>query len=70
MSPTLFNIIVDVVIWKWYTDVMKDKTAANTGLSGDNIVHLASLFYVDDDIVRSLDPEWLQNVNQHLCNLF
>ena len=64
--PTLFNVIVDAVIWKWYTDVMNDVSATNTGLSGDNIGRLASLFYADDDAIGCLDHEWLQNANQNL----
>ena len=50
MSPALFDVIMDEVIRKWYTGVMEDVTAANTGLSGDNVGHLASLFYADDGV--------------------
>ena len=46
------------------------KTSSNTGLRGDDVDRLASLFYADDSAVGSLDLEWLQNANQHLCNLF
>ena len=36
---------------------MEDVTAANIGLSGDNVGHLASLFYED---MAQLDP-WILN---------
>lgn len=66
----MFNVIVNVVIRKWYADVMEDVIAANTGLSGDNVSYLALLFYTDDSAVWSLGPEWLQNANQYFCNFF
>ena len=47
----MFNVIVNVVIRKWYADVMEDVIAANTGLSGDNVSYLALLFYTDDSAV-------------------
>ena len=45
-------------------------TTASAGLQGDNVGRMSSLFYADDGAIRSLDDEWLQNANQHLCNLF
>ena len=70
MSPTLFNVIVDAVIWQWYEDVVEDITTKNKSLGCNNIDYLASLFYADDGAVGSLDPVCIQNENQHLCNLF
>ena len=43
---------------------------AEWGLEGDAIGKYASLFYADNGTFRSRDPEWLQDTNQHLCNLF
>mmetsp|Transcript_52012 Transcript_52012/g.58102 ORF Transcript_52012/g.58102 Transcript_52012/m.58102 type:complete len:167 (-) Transcript_52012:355-855(-) len=45
-------------------------TIASTGLKGDDTGRLSSLFYADDGAIGSVDHEWLQNANQHLCNLF
>ena len=60
MSPIFFNVIVDAVIQKWYTDVMEGVTAKNIGLRGDNVSNcLATLFHTDDGAVGSLDLEWL-----------
>ena len=70
VSPTLFNILIDAVMRKWLADGMDVMTTANTGLQGDNIGCMSSLLYTDDRAVGSLDHEWLQNANQHLCNLF
>ena len=70
VSPTLFNVLVDAVVRKWWVDVMNDMTIASTGLQGDDAGRLASLFYADDNAIGSKDHEWLQNAIQYLCNLF
>ena len=49
---------------------MDDMTAANSGLQGDDIGRLSSLFYADNGAMGLLDHKWLQRANQHLCNLF
>ena len=49
---------------------MDDMTTAIAGLQGDNVGCISSLFYANNSGIRSLDCEWLHNVNQYLCNLF
>ena len=49
---------------------MADITSANTGLEGEAVGRISTLFYFVDGAVGSLDPNWLQDANQHLCNLF
>ena len=44
VSPTLFNVLVDAVVRKWWADVMDDTTIANTGLQGGDAGSLASFF--------------------------
>ena len=61
LSPSLFNIVVDTVVRKWYADVMADIISANTGLEGEAVGRISTLFYVDDGLVGSLDPNWLQD---------
>ena len=61
VSPTLFNVPVDAVVRKWWAGVMDDMTIANTGLQGDNVGRLASLFYTNDGAIGSKDHEWRQN---------
>ena len=70
MSPTFFNVLVDAVVRQWLADVMDNMTAVIVGLQGDDVSCMSSLFYVDDGDFGSLDHEWLQYANQHLCNLF
>ena len=70
MPLTFFNVFVDAVVRKWLADVMDNMTAAIAGLQGDNVSRMSSLFYADDGAIGSLDHEWLQYANQHLCNLF
>ena len=70
MSPTLFNVLVDAVVRKWLADVMEDMSTAHPGFQGADVGRLSSLFYADNGAIGSLDPEWLQRANQHLCNLF
>ena len=59
ISPTIFNIIADAVIRCWLATVSEDDTDASDGL-GHNITARAALFYADDGLVASPDPEWLQ----------
>ena len=42
---------------------------ANAGLDGKAVGTTSSLFYVNDGTVGSLDPNWLQDANQHLHDL-
>ena len=70
VSPTLFNILLDTVVRKWLADIMNDMITASSGIQGDNVVCMSSLLYADNSAIGSLDHEWLQNMNQHLCNLF
>ena len=69
VSPTFFNVLVNAVVRKWWIDVMDDMTTANTGLQGDNVGRMTSLFYADDGAIESKDHKWLQNAAQHLYNL-
>ena len=70
VSPTLFNILVDAVMRKWWADVMDNMTTVNAGLQGDDVGCISSLFYANNGVIGSKDHEWLQNATQHLCNLF
>ena len=70
MSPTLFHILVDAVVRKWLAGVMDDMTTASSGLQGDDVSCMFSLFYADNGGIKSLGHEWLQNTNQYLCSLF
>ena len=49
---------------------MDDMITESAGLQGDDMGCMSSLFYAAEGAIRSLDHVWLQNANQHLCNLF
>ena len=69
ISPTLFNVLIDAVVRKWLADDTDDMIITSTGLQGDNTGCIFSLCYANDWTIGSLYHEWLQNANQHLCNL-
>ena len=58
LSPAIFNVVVDVVVRHWATVVISG--AEERGERGHESRHQASLFYVDDGMVASSDPRWLQ----------
>ena len=49
LSPTVFNVVVDAVIWHWVTVVAP--TEAGAEVLGDTIQDLAEFFYLDDGLV-------------------
>ena len=54
LSPTMFNVVVDVVVRHWGTVVKAG--AEERGERGQEGRRQASLFYVGDGIVASSDP--------------
>jgi len=58
LGPLIFNIVVDSVVRYWMTIMVDDGgTSAMTGLT---VKELLLLFYADDGMIASRDPEWLQ----------
>ena len=58
LSPTIFNVVVDVVVRQWVNGIMEEAEARReTGWEGR---HQAALFYADDSMVVLLDRAWLQ----------
>ena len=68
LSPTIFNVVVDAVVWHWVHRIMEDAEAQ--GETGQEGRHQAALFYADDGMVVSLDPAWLQGAFTALVGLF
>ena len=68
LSPTIFNVVVDVVIHQWVTLDMAE--AEKRGERGDYGSQQAALFYADDGMVASSDPRWLQWEFDTLVGLF
>ena len=58
LSPTIFNVVVDVVVCHWVTLAVEE--AEKKGERGREGRHQAALFYADDGMVASSDPRWLQ----------
>ena len=64
VSPTIFNVFVENIIWAWLSMTLEDYRMAHGGL-GEAVRQCLGGFYVDDDMVGSRDPDWLQ----HLMNV-
>ena len=58
LSPTIFNVVVDAVVRHWITIAVKE--AEKRGERGREGRHQAALFYADDGMLASSDPQWLQ----------
>ena len=68
LSPTLFNLVVDAVVRHWVTMAMAE--AEKQGERGNEGRHQADLFYADDDMVASSDPQWIQWAFDTLVSIF
>ena len=54
LSPTIFNVVVDTVVWHWVHGLVEEAEArGETGREGR---HQAALFYADNGMVASSDP--------------
>ena len=53
LSPTLFNVVVDAVVWNWLEGLQaeKDEKEAEGGEG-----HFSAVFYADDGMVGATDP--------------
>ena len=65
LFPTIFNMVVDVVVRHWMTVVI-----AGEEERGQEGRHQAAIFYADDGMVASSDPHWLQGSFNTLVGLF
>ena len=68
LSPTISNVVVDAVVCHWVTlAVTEAETRGERGREGR---HQAALFYADDGMIASSDPQWLQWAFTQLVGLF
>ena len=68
LSPTIFNVVVDAVVRHWVTlAVTEAETRGDWGREGR---HQAALFYEDDGMLASSDPQWLKWEFTKLVGLF
>ena len=55
LSPTIFNVVVDAVVRHWVTiAVTEAEKRRERGMEGR---HQAALFYADDGMIASSDPQ-------------
>ena len=57
LSPTIFNVVVDVVVRHWVSVMVEG--AEERGKRGQEGRHHNALFFIGDGIVVSSDPRWL-----------
>ena len=68
LSCTIFNVVVDAVVRHWVTiTVTEAETRGERGREGR---HQAALFYAEDGMLASSDPQWLQWAFTQLVGLF
>ena len=68
-STTLFNMEVDSVVHQWLSLTVEEISTTHDGL-GMTVGMCMGVFYVDDRMIRSRDPEWLQGAINILIWLF
>ena len=68
LSPTIFNVVVYVLVWYWVTVMMESSEEWNG--RGQEGRHHNALFYADDGMVASPDPRWIQGDFGTLVGLF
>ena len=68
LSPTIFNVVVDAVIYHWLTVVMPSE--AGMGGLGMIIIDLMAYLYATNGLVESTQPKRIQRVFDVLTSLF
>jgi hypothetical protein len=58
LSSLMFNVCVDAMVREWLHQMLGEE-AARDGL-GDRVAEILVAFYVDDGLIASRDPVWLQ----------
>ena len=66
--PTIFNVVVDVVVRNWVHGVVEEAEAREEKEREGR--HQAALLYADDGMVASSDPIWHQGAFNALVGLF
>ena len=58
ISPALFNLIVDNVVWNWLALTVEDQMITQEGL-GLAVGRCLGIFYAENSVVVSQGLEWL-----------
>lgn len=69
ISPMLFNIVVDVIVRYWLSVESPFPETSRDGI-GHKILDHQVLFYADDGLLASTNPNWLQKSFDSLVLLF
>ena len=64
----MFNVCVDAVVREWLYQTLGEEAACD-GI-GDRVAEILVAFYVDDGLIASRDPVWLQDSFDILIRLF
>ncbi len=54
----MFNVCVDAVVREWLHQTLGEEAAHD--VLGDGVAEILMAFYVDDRLIASRDPVWLQ----------
>ncbi len=68
LSSLMFNVCVDAVVREWLHQTLGEEVA-HDGI-GDRVAEVLVAFYVDDGLIASRDPVWLQESFDILIGLF
>jgi hypothetical protein len=68
LSSLMFNVCVDAVVREWLCQTL-DKVVARDGI-GNQVAKILVAFYVNDGLIASRDPFWLQESFDILIGLF
>ena len=68
LFPTIFNAVVDTVVRNWVSLVAE--YAGGQDRLGRGVIQRATFFYMEDGLVASTDPEWMQGSLDTLTGLF
>ena len=67
--PTLFNVVVDNVIWAWLDITVEDHRVAHNEL-GEAFGRCMGVLYADNGMVGSIYPDWMQHSINVLVGIF
>jgi hypothetical protein len=68
LSSLMLNVCVDAIVREWLHQTLGEEAARN-GL-GEHVVKILVVFYVNDGLIASCDPVWLQESFDVLVGLF
>jgi hypothetical protein len=68
LSSLMFNVCVDAVVREWLYQTLDEDIARER--IGDRVAKMLVAFYVNDGLIASRDPVWLQESFDILIRLF